>query len=475
MTISMKRIGKHAAILTALSASLGVFSGCADEAGLPIDEAQDDVRTVEQAFPGRSGTIETRVLRTEKGEQEVQVEVIDGYEVLGGDMLLSGPEAHAGARAAAITGHRWPGATIPYKVDPNLPHPERVDAAIARWEAVTPVRFIPYTNQSSHVLFMSGSGCSSYVGKQGWAEQGVRLSTGEGVASIVGIGIAHSDDHVYYWYRDGFVTSGTSTDANVYRAHYKYELPIGETVNDVVDFAIASDDHVYVWFKDGTVSAGTSSDLDAYRARYHYTTAAGKTPNDIAGIGIAGNDHVYVWYKDGTVSSGTTSDLDVYQSAHPYTLPAGQTAASINASDIAGSNDHVYTWFNNRKVSSGTSTDLDQYIAPVAYGLPGQCGVDEATHEIGHALGLFHEQSRHDRDSFVTINWGNIEDGQADQFDKYDTGLDIGAYDFDSVMHYDSLAFSKNGLPTITRKDGSFISRNGFPSAGDIFAISFMY
>ena len=32
-------------------------------------------------------------------------------------------------------------------------------------------------------------------------------------------------------------------------------------------------------------------------------------------------------------------------------------------------------------------------------------------HEIMHALGFFHEQSRPDRDHFVTINWDNIVKG----------------------------------------------------------------
>ncbi|XP_073253925.1 zinc metalloproteinase nas-14-like [Porites lutea] len=79
-------------------------------------------------------------------------------------------------------------------------------------------------------------------------------------------------------------------------------------------------------------------------------------------------------------------------------------------------------------------------------------------HEIGHALGYLHEQSRPDRDQYVTILKDNIKPGEEHNFFKYDNSLidSLGTrYDYESVMHYSQDAFSRNGLPTIlVKKEG---------------------
>lgn len=64
------------------------------------------------------------------------------------------------------------------------------------------------------------------------------------------------------------------------------------------------------------------------------------------------------------------------------------------------------------------------------------------THELGHTLGLVHEQQRSDRDSFVTILSNNIIPGAEGNFIILTNSQNHGAYDFLSVMHY-----ARNALP----------------------------
>lgn len=71
-------------------------------------------------------------------------------------------------------------------------------------------------------------------------------------------------------------------------------------------------------------------------------------------------------------------------------------------------------------------------------------------HEFIHAIGFLHAHQRTDRDDYVEIRSQNIIDGAVGNFNKerYDSRYST-SYDYKSVMHYRSTAFSKNGQPTI--------------------------
>lgn len=102
-------------------------------------------------------------------------------------------------------------------------------------------------------------------------------------------------------------------------------------------------------------------------------------------------------------------------------------------------------------------------------------------HELIHALGFYHMQSSPNRDSFVRINYENIESGMEHNFLRYDSnavGLFSTTYDIDSIMHYSRAAFSRNGRDTITTLNPNNQNRIGQRlrmSQGDITRIRNMY
>ena len=104
------------------------------------------------------------------------------------------------------------------------------------------------------------------------------------------------------------------------------------------------------------------------------------------------------------------------------------------------------------------------------------CTVGAVVHEIGHAVGLWHEHSRYDRDNYVTIIRGNIDPNEVYNFGLHDeSAVNAGPYDLHSVMHYPSDAYSANRLPTIVMKSGDLLPPRQGLSPGDLFAVRTLY
>ncbi len=169
----------------------------------------------------------------------------------------------------------------------------------------------------------------------------------------------------------------------------------------------------------------------------------------------------------------------------PFTIAAGFP-------DTARVTDAVNHWNNNTDLrlvartnqanfvtfttGSGCSSSVGMRGGQQYIRLESGCTGGNAIHEIGHTIGLWHEQSREDRDRFVRIHPENIQDGFEHNFDQHiSDGDDVGPYDYGSIMHYPADAFSKNGLDTIETLHGEAIGQRTALSSSDVAAVNLMY
>jgi hypothetical protein len=130
-----------------------------------------------------------------------------------------------------------------------------------------------------------------------------------------------------------------------------------------------------------------------------------------------------------------------------------------------------------RPAFNGCSSAIGRQKNEQFINLGDSCTKGNVIHEIGHTVGLWHEQSREDRKHFITIDLTNIIPGKEHNFNQHiSDGDDVGPYDYGSIMHYSAFAFALNAAkPTIITPNGEAIGQRDGLSDGDVAAVKTVY
>ena len=191
-------------------------------------------------------------------------------------------------------------------------------------------------------------------------------------------------------------------------------------------------------------------------------------------LGVARKGKQYLW-------PGRTVAY-VLSSAFPDPARIHQAIAHWHAKTtirfVARTAEQDYVEF--REITSGCASGVGRLGGRQEIVLRTECTTGNIIHELGHAIGLWHEQSRADREDFVKVDFDQIAAGKSNNFDQHIIdGTDLGDYDFGSIMHYPLTAFGVNGaqtiFPIVPVPAGITIGQRVSLSLGDIIAVEKLY
>jgi hypothetical protein len=188
----------------------------------------------------------------------------------------------------------------------------------------------------------------------------------------------------------------------------------------------------------------------------------------------------YLWPKVGNqyqipyiITSGTGDLTNLNNAIAQF----NSTFSNIQFVAYTSQTDYVDFYFDPDNTSGECEATVGRAGGEQQVGGSGSCTLATVLHELGHVVGLWHEQSRPDRDTYVSVNYDNLIKGSISNFNQiYNNAQETTLFDYASIMEYPAFSFSRNGGPAIESiPAGIPLSNQTGYSAADIDGIERLY